>query len=359
MNKFCIFCGENPETKTKEHIIPLWVLKMTGDPNRKTNLGLIYKGGEFKKREYSFNSFHFPACDTCNNIFGKLETACEPIMNKLIEKENVNQYELTILLDWLDKVRVGLWLGYHQLDKNLYDIKPHYYVAHRVRAADRMFALYRLKENFKGVTFGITQSPVFNYFPICFYIYINQLCLFNISTSFIYAHNLGFPFPANILYDGTSNHTIVSDFKKGIHRIKKPIHKNTLINPSFEAYQAVWNDEIEETVTELYREDYVVSNSLYNNSKCSNIFIKRENIIKTLENEIETETEEIKLLDLDKKIFKQTIDTLNELVLKIKYTEDTTTERKRYIRNTYRKAINVNNAILKQYYNYLDILYKK
>ncbi|QJB40178.1 hypothetical protein HF324_20870 [Chitinophaga oryzae] len=37
--KYCIFCGEQPQSKTKEHIIPKWLIEMTGDPNRLTFFG--------------------------------------------------------------------------------------------------------------------------------------------------------------------------------------------------------------------------------------------------------------------------------------------------------------------------------
>lgn len=39
MDKFCVFCGSKPESKNKEHILPQWLLKLTGDPNREIFLG--------------------------------------------------------------------------------------------------------------------------------------------------------------------------------------------------------------------------------------------------------------------------------------------------------------------------------
>ena len=39
MEKRCIFCGKVPETKTKEHVIPQWLINMTGDPKRNLHLG--------------------------------------------------------------------------------------------------------------------------------------------------------------------------------------------------------------------------------------------------------------------------------------------------------------------------------
>jgi hypothetical protein len=34
MDKFCVFCGESPENKNKEHVIPQWLIRMTGYSKR-------------------------------------------------------------------------------------------------------------------------------------------------------------------------------------------------------------------------------------------------------------------------------------------------------------------------------------
>ena len=61
--KFCVFCGKKPENKNKEHIIPQWLIKLTGDPNRKINLGVDFtafrKNGEFKLREFLLHHSNF------------------------------------------------------------------------------------------------------------------------------------------------------------------------------------------------------------------------------------------------------------------------------------------------------------
>jgi hypothetical protein len=44
------FCGKNSESKTKEHIIPQWLIKYTGDPNRMgifDRMLIIYKINDF------------------------------------------------------------------------------------------------------------------------------------------------------------------------------------------------------------------------------------------------------------------------------------------------------------------------
>lgn len=40
--KFCVFCGKKPKNKTKEHILPKWLIKLTGKPNRQINVGLDF-----------------------------------------------------------------------------------------------------------------------------------------------------------------------------------------------------------------------------------------------------------------------------------------------------------------------------
>jgi len=359
MKKFCIFCGEKPISKSREHIIPLWLLRATGKPDRKVNLGLDFGIDGTKKRSFSFNSLHFPACSACNNIFSKLEAANETIIDKILTKQEIDQFEITLLLDWLDKIRVGLWLGYHQLDNNLFNIKPNYYVAHRIRNADRMFALYRIKENFKGVSFGFIQSPVFSYNPICFFIFINKICIFNLSTTFLFAHNLGFPYPEKILYDGNIDGLRINKMNIGKHKIKKPIYRKPLILPSFEVYQTIWNNDIIDYCNDYYNTDYVKANTLSSKLNCSKIFLNRHNNITIVEDKIDTNTKEFNILELDKKITKLTINTLNDLISRIEFTEDTPNETVIKTKKRYKGAIQANNIQEKLRLNLLDQFYTK
>ena len=40
--KFCVFCGKPPDGKTREHVVPYWLLEMTGDPTRVVAFGLDF-----------------------------------------------------------------------------------------------------------------------------------------------------------------------------------------------------------------------------------------------------------------------------------------------------------------------------
>ena len=60
--------------------------------------------------------FAFPACGRCNVIYSTLESEVKPILLKILDGIEIRSEELSLFLDWLDKVRVGLWLGMKQLD---------------------------------------------------------------------------------------------------------------------------------------------------------------------------------------------------------------------------------------------------
>ena len=105
--KTCIFCGNPPNNKNKEHVLPLWLLRMTGNPGRKVYLGRDWSKPELPKREYGFNNFTFPACESCNSHSARLEDKAKTVVTKLLERTPVAAADMVILLDWLDKVRVG------------------------------------------------------------------------------------------------------------------------------------------------------------------------------------------------------------------------------------------------------------
>src|SRR5215467_1644940 len=63
MPKVCVFCGRPPKGKNKEHVIPKWLIALTGESKRKVYLGRKWAHPELEKRIYPLNSFTFPACE--------------------------------------------------------------------------------------------------------------------------------------------------------------------------------------------------------------------------------------------------------------------------------------------------------
>src|SRR5262249_14984502 len=105
--KYCVFCGAPPTDKNKEHVVPKWLIDLTGDPNRKVRLGFRF-GTESPAdfREFAFDQFVFPACETCNLEHSELEAHAKDLMLRVLASSSLAQHEISALLDWFDKVRV-------------------------------------------------------------------------------------------------------------------------------------------------------------------------------------------------------------------------------------------------------------
>ena len=64
--------------------------------------------------------------------YSDLEGKVKPILINILNEEKVSAEELSCFLDWLDKVRIGLWLGMIQLDKNYANVDPNYHIETRI-----------------------------------------------------------------------------------------------------------------------------------------------------------------------------------------------------------------------------------
>ena len=60
----------------------------------------------------------FVGADHCNQKYSGFEASTKSIIEKMLVSDALSASDINILLDWLDKVRVGLWLGYQYLNKN-------------------------------------------------------------------------------------------------------------------------------------------------------------------------------------------------------------------------------------------------
>ena len=168
MQRVCIFCGRRPEIKASEHVLPKWLIELTGDPKRKAEFGYNHlENGELVKRAFSFDALKFPACKSCNQNFSELEAKTKAIVQEIITEDALSASELCTLLDWFDKIRIGLWLGYQYLDKNPMAIAPHYYVETRIGQHDRMLAIFKMDGNKEGLNSVGCDTPAFALTPSC------------------------------------------------------------------------------------------------------------------------------------------------------------------------------------------------
>jgi hypothetical protein len=295
--KKCVFCGNPPEKKNKEHVIPQWLIKFTGDINRKITLGVDYQHmmdtGELRNRSFSFNAFHFPACEACNTKYSKLEDQAKFIFHKIVNKEFIDSEEVDLFLDWMDKVRVGLWLANLLLNKDILldTVNPKFHIEKRIGAKDRILVIYQINDDLKGIQFYGTTTPGFIFNPCCFYLVVNNLIFFNVSGDYIVSKNLGFPYASKFVYTGREDRAVVAHLVQGKEKIKTPIFRKAFRRASVEIYQHINSDKLAVLkdslfLNGLYDTDYVRNNSLDGTGK-SSIFILQDEHISKLENDEE------------------------------------------------------------------------
>ena len=238
MEKFCVFCGERPQDKNREHVIPRWLIEKTGDPNRKARFGLDFHSDPPQLREFSFDSLTFPACSHCNADFSKLEESAKSIITSLIACQALSELDLSTLLDWLDKVRVGLWLGYLYLDRNPMGIKPQYHISSRVGKSDRTVGILRMPGRHKGINFIGPESPCFQHSPTCFALLIDDFCFINVAGISICSKRLGFPFaqPRHLRDDGMVEVSI----GLGTGCVMRPVLKDLVLAHAVLVHQPVY-----------------------------------------------------------------------------------------------------------------------
>lgn len=232
MEKVCIFCGEHPISKNKEHVIPQWLIKHTGDPKR---IALLGKSEE-KKIQFPWISFVFPSCKQCNSDFATVESKVKPVLINLENERPVSHEDLNLFLDWLDKVRIGMWLGQAMLEKK--GFTPNFYINQRVGNKDRLCLMYCSNGSRKGIGILGTNTMAFEHVPSCFGLRINNLIFLNYSKEFLLGKNLGFPYPNNYSY--TDNfHVSVGQFLPGNRTITYPIIEGKIIKPAIKFYQTI------------------------------------------------------------------------------------------------------------------------
>lgn len=237
MDKFCIFCGLRPQAKNKEHVIPTWLMRHTGDPNRTVNLPFLGGPRPFTR---SFSSFHFPACESCNNDFFALEASAKSVILRLLDQEELSCDDWDVILDWLDKIRTGLWLGAVYLGGNkIFSVEPQFHIAKRIKSKDRMVVIYRTDCQQSGIGFVGVNTPVFLHSPSCFSLIVNSFAFFSVSTDFLFSRRMGFPYPTRMQVRGYAQ--IECEMEAGRERIMHPLVKFPYSQLGTQIFQAIFN----------------------------------------------------------------------------------------------------------------------
>jgi hypothetical protein len=260
MNRYCVFCGKFPEEQTKEHVLPVWLIEMTGDPKRQARFGLK-KNPNLTPRVFSYDSFTIPACDACNQLFSKLESSTKPIMERLTQGSSLFPKDFSILFDWFDKVRVALWLAHSVLDKNFFGIHPSFHVEKRLRAFDRVLGVFRSDQSRRGLTFIGTETPIFYSMPSCFSLVVNDFAFFNASSAFMISRRTGFPFPSSATFVRSGAMSVA--FTRGRERLMHPLLRKPLDPRASYAFQPMFpNQAREQSLRRFYDTPYIKSHSI-------------------------------------------------------------------------------------------------
>jgi hypothetical protein len=234
----CVFCGNPPDNKTKEHVIPKWLIELTGDPKRTWSLGVRYGEEDEAKRQRKFaaDQFQFPACEDCNGAYSDLEGRAKSHVTKLIAAEPLTAQQWDELLDWFDKVRIGLWLGMRRFSQELVVMPPKFHISQRIGRKDRCVLVYRINPDHKGLMMHGGGDPVFLNWPFCFALTVNDLIFVNVSTDYLLAARIGFPFPRKL--EDVKDLTLVSDLH-AFYRTKTPLIRFSFYPASIAVYQAI------------------------------------------------------------------------------------------------------------------------
>lgn len=283
MEKFCIFCGNKPVSKNKEHVIPQWLIRMTGEQNRETYLGLKWASSKFEQRKFSFSSFTFPSCEKCNSIFSDLEAKAEIVVQKILTCQALAASDWDIFLDWLDKVRTGLWLAMIYLNKNHRGIKPNFYIKKRIGSKDRFIIIYEIQDDkYTGIGWAGTDTPIFQCMPSCFMLGINNFLFFNASFDFLFSYRFGFPFPS--VWKLSPEGRVLCKLEEGTKKRLLPLVKKKFKSGGTQLFQPMipykhlrQEDGSIADFSELYDNDYVKKNCINNTEGHGQIFRKHRN----------------------------------------------------------------------------------
>ena len=276
--KFCIFCGRKPKDKNLEHVIPQWLIKMTG--RDKPGTGDIYSLYPDDKKHIPFMRFTFPACTECNSKYSEMESAVKPVLKRILSGQPISGLDASLLMDWFDKIRVGLWLANMYYDPELKkDVMPHFFIDSRVAKTDRMLSIQKLHltddEN-KGIHFNGTETHLFSYCPSAFTMIINDYYFFNASNNNLVAPRLGFPGVTNVKIENALTGTVSSDFIKGRNKIVNPVIQTFIPNKeSITFYQPIYKDYLPNPAFPI--NDYVIEHSYDKNSGIGGVFVQKGN----------------------------------------------------------------------------------
>ncbi|WP_353157089.1 hypothetical protein [Salinisphaera shabanensis] len=256
--------------------MPKWLIRLTGKPDRDAFFGYSkdLENSTFEARTYAFDQFTFPACLACNQRYSQLETDAKNYLTNVIDAKAIKSEELSTLLDWFDKVRVGLWLGMRVLDKNSADVEPNFHIEKRMGQFDRLLIVEKSDIAHQALNFGGTDTFSFAITPSAFFLRVNNYYFTNISYMFLCSRRLGFPFPRTTKLMPDSD-KIEVDLSEGRERLMTPILRKKICEQGPCVFQQMYPPAgLTEGGRTAYESSYVAEHSLDQARGAGNIFLQ-------------------------------------------------------------------------------------
>lgn len=266
MGQTCVFCGQKPQNKNKEHVIPQWLSKYLERYNSVCHLDGV------TDLQIPFKALTFPACEKCNSADSVLEANAKKVVEKMMKSESVTGAEINILLDWFDKLRMGIWIGQLMLSKKLDEIAPYYYINERIGAKDRMLIIEHVDGVGNGLGLVGTNYKMFSHAPNVFQVWFNDILITNASVTGLVGNKLGFPQLGKI--DGLGTSTYSFEVSKGRNKTTHPVVMNLDATDKTIVYQPIFK---EYSTNEMYNVPYVQQHCYDFNSGLGGIFVQRNN----------------------------------------------------------------------------------
>jgi hypothetical protein len=223
---------------------------MTGNPNRVVSHGYRWTTG--RPFEFSFDQLVFPACSPCNSRYSGFEDRAKSVVEAICGKEAVAPDDYVHLLDWLDKVRIGLWLGYRYLQQNT--AQPNFTIDSRLARKDRMVAIYTIGDHQKGLNTWGPETKLFQIKPSVFCLRVNHILFFNASWDYMCSSRCGYPYPRQIrLARAHPGMLLMGDFRTR-KRITHPVMRG-LMKSCVTLTQPVLQTNFDGSITALTDDD--------------------------------------------------------------------------------------------------------
>jgi hypothetical protein len=184
----CLFCGApfTGQSHNFEHVIPRWLVREADLTKRTAPIDF-----PTKKFGAAMSRIGGRACEKCNEDSSDLEGRARIAYVKIRDGDELSAADARALLDWLDKLRVGMWLWTVDIGKTDYGVVPKFRINARMAQQDRLVLVARYPSDATGKGLGIWgATEYFVWSPSVMGFFINNIALISISANLLITRHM-------------------------------------------------------------------------------------------------------------------------------------------------------------------------